>query len=138
VIAGLDEPLVIEDISVQDMMGVTRTGDLTLLVLDAYTEESLEGGEGGAIYPQDSADIYLTLIVEVEGPANSVEWLVRNGQLESSGQVYPAERFGLRVGEGGMLEGWLLIFPIPRESEYGSYRLGFPDGQEIDLRSFFE
>jgi hypothetical protein len=115
------------------------TGDLTLLLLDAYTEESLESGEGGAIYPVNSSDIYLTLMFKLDGPpkGNSLEWLGRNGRLVSAGQEYSAERAVYQVIEGILIaEG--LIYAIPRDSEYGIYRLEMPDGQGIDLSPFFD
>jgi hypothetical protein len=136
VIAGIDEPIVVEGITVQGLMGATTTGDLTLLLLAAYTEESLEDREGKAIYPENSSDVYLTLMLKWEGPSGSLNWLVRNGRLESGGQVYPVERAGDEYA-AGIWKGSFLICPIPRESEYGSYRLELPDGQGIDLSPFF-
>ena len=137
-IPGIDEPIIVENISVQDSFGLTATGDLEMKIIDAYTQESLEGGDTGPIYPGDTSNLFLTLLLELDGPSNSVNWVGLNGALVCGGVEYKAERTGLKVGEGGILAGWLLIYTLPGDTDFGGCTLQLPDEQEIPLASFFE
>ena len=137
-IAGIDEPLVVESVTVRDMFGSTSMADIKLLVLDAMAEESLEGGDAGPIYPDDLSDKFLTLLLEIEGPSGSVDWLGLNAALVCGTETYQANRTGLRVGEGGILEGWLLIYIVAGDSDFGQCALQLSEGQTVPLASFFD
>jgi hypothetical protein len=135
---GIDEPIVVENISVQDMFGTTATGDLEMQILEAYTEESLESGDSGPTYPDDPSDIFLTLMLDLEGPSNSVDWVALNATLICDSEAHQAERSGLRVGEDGLLEGWLVIYAVPGDTDFRGCTVQLPDGRGIELASFFE
>ena len=138
-IPGIDEPIVVEDISVKDpYLGFTVSGDLELQILDAYTEDSLQSGDSAPIYPDDPSDVFLTLMLDLDGPSNCLQWVFRNVTLLYGGEEYQAVRYGLQVGEEGKLAGWLLVFAAPRDSEFGQYGLQLPDGRRIGLAPFLE
>jgi len=137
-VPGIDEPIVVENISVKDTFGMTATGDLEMQILGAHTEESLEGGDSGPVYPDDPSDIFLTLMLDLEGPSNSVHWVALNATLICDSGAHQAERSGLRVGEGGVLEGWLVIYAVPGDTDFRGCTVQLPDGRGIELASFFE
>jgi len=137
-IPGIDEPIVVKNISVKDSFGMTATGDLEIQSLDAYAQESLEGGDAGPIHPDDTSNVFLTLLLDLDGPSNSVNWVALNTAFACGGVEYQAERTGLKVGEGGILAGWLLIYTVPGDTDFGGCTLQLPDEQEIALTSFFE
>ena len=71
-IPGIDEPIVVKNVSVKDSFGMTATGDIEIQILDAYAQESLEGGDAGPTYPDDTSNVFLTLLLDLDGPSNSV------------------------------------------------------------------
>ena len=136
-IPGIDEPIVVEDISVEDSLGFTQSGDLELQILDAYTRDSLQSGDSAPIYPDDPSDVFLTLLFYADGPSNCDAWVTRNVTLVYGGEEYQAAYGGIQVEEG-KLAGWLLTFAVPGDSEFGQYGLQLPDGRSIGLAPFFE
>lgn len=122
----------------EDSLGFTQSGDLELQILDAYTEDSLQSGDSAPIYPDDPSDVFLTLMLDLDGPSNCVYWIAQNAMLVYGGEEYQAARLGRKGGPGGTLAGELLIFAVPRDSEFGQYGLQLPDGRSIGLAPFFE
>ena len=137
-IPGIDEPIVVEDIVMKDSLGYTARGNLELQILDAYTEDSLQSGDSAPIYPDDPSDVFLTLMLDLDGPSGRVNWTAQNAKLVYGGEEYQAARLGRKAGPGGTLAGELLIFSVPRDSEFGQYALRLPQAQTIDLAPFFE
>jgi hypothetical protein len=136
-VPGVDEPIVVEDIGVEDSAGLTRRGDLELLISDAYTEESRQSGDSPPVYPDDPSDIFFTLELDLDGPSNCIDWVAQNTRLVYGEEEYRAVLVGIKVEEG-YLAGWHIVFTVPEDSEFGRYVLRLPDGRAIELTAFFE
>ena len=122
-IPGIDEPVVVGSVEIQ--------------VLEAYTEDSLSWGQS-TVYPDSPSDIFLEMLIAIDGAENTFTWAVANMRLVHGDEEYEIVTQGRRGGPGGTLAGYVFVFSIPRESEYSEYRLKLAADVSIDLAPFFE
>ncbi len=122
-ILGIDEPVVVGNVEIQ--------------VLEAYTEDSLSWG-GSTVYPDAPSDIFLEMLVAVDGAESTFNWAVDNIRLVHGGEEYEIVMQGRKGGEGGILAGYIFVFSIPKESEFAEHTLQLAGEVRIDLAPFFE
>ena len=117
-IPGIDEPIVVENVTVKDFLGHTWTTDIRLRLLNAYTKDSLDS-QSGTNSPRGPDNIFLILELELSGQSGSWEWTARNAALTCGKDEHKVDRFGMEFGEDGKLKAWRLIFEVPQDSDFG-------------------
>ena len=113
-IPGIEEPVVV--------------GDVEVIVLEAYTLDSLPSGED-TVYPDDPSDIFFVVVVNATAG---------DMRLVYEGEKYEVDRWGVKLDEEGKFFGTLYVFTVPKESEFSEYTLYLTEEVSIDLAPFFE
>lgn len=125
-IPGIDEPLVV--------------GDMSTRVLGAYTEDSLSWDTNSdPVYPDDPSHTFFEVLAQIEGVGGAwdqVFW--DNIRLVNKGEEYEMISWGLKLGEDGKLVGSLLVFSVPKGSQFADYGLQLTDEVSIGLAPFFK
>ncbi|MBN1149346.1 MAG: SUMF1/EgtB/PvdO family nonheme iron enzyme [Anaerolineales bacterium] len=135
-ILGIDVPIVIEDVLVKNSLGFSELLDLSMKVLDAFTQESLKAGKE-PIQPKQLGDIFLTLKFNFSGSMDTIDWAASNVQALCGGEAYKATRTGIEFNSEGLLVSWQLHYQIPSDADFGACSLQLPDGRGIPLGRFF-
>jgi hypothetical protein len=135
-IPGIDEPIVLENILVKDVLGTTWHTDIHLRVLNAYTKGSLDS-ESGSKFPNNSDHVFLILDLELSGQSGSLEWAASNASLTCGIDRHNVDRWGIDVGEDGKLKAWLFIFEVPQDLDFEKCVFQLKE-YAIELADFFE
>jgi hypothetical protein len=85
-IPGLDEPIVIEDVLIKNYAGFSELTDISMTVLDAFTQEELKSGET-TMRPKQSGDIFLSIKLDFDGK-NAADWAILNLKVICQGKTY--------------------------------------------------
>jgi hypothetical protein len=123
-VPGIDEPVLV--------------GDVTVRVIDAYTEDKLSW-DTGTVYPDDPSHTFFEVLADMEGTGGT-EWNRFYGsiKLASDGEEYEMGHWGIKFDERGKLAGTLLVFSVPKESKFGRCTLRLSEEVSIELARFFE
>jgi len=135
-IPGIDEPIIVENVTVKDFLGNSWTGDILLRILNAYTKDSL-GSQPGTNSPNDPDNIFLILELELSGQSGTLEWTARNATLTCGKDEYKVDRFGIEVGDDGKFKAWHLILELPQDSDFGQCVFYLKD-HAVELGTFFK
>jgi hypothetical protein len=125
-IPGIEEPLVV--------------GDMSIRVLDAYTEDSLSWDtETDPVYPDDLSHTFFEVLVggKTGGGARNQAFF-DNIRLVHKGEVYEMIKWGIKFGEDGKIVGTILVFSVPKGSQFAEYVLKLTDEVSIGLAPFFK
>lgn len=117
--------------------GSVQVQGVSIKVVQAYTEETLEWGES-ALYPDDPAHVLFVVVVDAQGDTAAWEGLGRNIRLVHDDKEYKAIKRGFKIGEGGVFLGDIFVFSVPRETEFAEYVLRLTDEVSIALSPFFQ
>jgi hypothetical protein len=134
-VSGIDEPVVVENVTVKDTFGHTWTGDIKLRFLDAYTEDSRES-QSGTVYPRDSNNTFLTLEFELDGPSGSLDWIGHNATLTCGEDEREVDIVGAEFNEG-ILEAWNLVFEVPQDSDFKQCQFNLEE-HTVELTTLFD
>ena len=135
-IPGIDEPIVLENIRVKDVLGNTWTTDIEIRIMNAYTEESRDS-YGGTIKPSDIDNIFFTLDYDLSGQSGSDVWTARNATLSCGADEYKVDRYGMEFDENGILKAHHLIFEVPQDTDFGQCVFHIKENA-VELTTFFK
>ncbi len=133
-IPGIDEPILIENVTVEGFSGFKQKVNIRLRLLNAYVKDSLTT----KISPSSPANIFLILEYWLlDSKSGASEWVARNATLTCGKDEYKVERHGIDFGNDGRLRAELLIFEAPQESDFGKCVFHLQE-HAVELTTFFK